>query len=67
VLLWFYRRETYRERRQVALIGGLFALVLLQAAAVARFAPRHTRSSSSPFMAMLLTVLFNGRVSMIAA
>jgi cyclic-di-AMP phosphodiesterase PgpH len=67
VLLWFYRRETYRERRQVALIGGLFALVLLQAAAVARFAPRHAEIIILPFMAMLLTVLFNGRVSMIAA
>src|SRR5919198_5367750 len=32
-LLLFYRRETYRERRQVALVGGLFALVLLQAGA----------------------------------
>src|SRR5213594_719799 len=67
VLLVFYRRETYRERRQVALIGGLFALVLLQAAAVARFAPRHAEIIILPFMAMLLTVLFNGRVSMIAA
>jgi len=67
VLLVFYRRETYRERRQVALIGGLFALVLLQAAAVARFAPQHAEIIILPFMAMLLTVLFNGRVSMIAA
>ncbi|PYO60113.1 MAG: hypothetical protein DMD70_09470 [Gemmatimonadetes bacterium] len=67
VLLVFYRRETYRERRQVALIGGLFALVLLQAAAVARFVPRHAEIIILPFMAMLLTVLFNGRVSMIAA
>src|SRR5207244_8168805 len=32
VLLVFYRRETYREQRQVILIGSLFALVLLQAA-----------------------------------
>src|SRR2546423_12842596 len=37
VLLVFYRRETYREQRQVAVIGGLFGVVLLQAAAVARF------------------------------
>src|SRR6266571_1742785 len=67
VLLVFYRRETYRERRQVALIGGLFALVLLQAAAVARFVPQHGEVIILPFMAMMLTVLFNGRVSMIAA
>src|SRR6266508_2086087 len=67
VLMVFYRRETYRERRQVALIGGLFALVLLQAAAVARFAPQHPEIIILPFLGMLLTVLFNGRVSMIAA
>jgi len=67
VLLVFYRRETYRERRQVALIGGLFALVLLQAAVVARFVPQHAEVIILPFMAMMLTVLFNGRVSMIAA
>src|SRR5207302_766931 len=35
VLLVFYRRETYRELRQVSLVGALFGLVLLQAAAVA--------------------------------
>src|SRR5439155_877321 len=67
VLLVFYRRETYRERRQVALIGALFALVLLEAAVVARFVPSHPEIIFLPFMAMLLTVLFNGRVSMIAA
>ena len=67
VLMVLYRRETYHERRQLALIGGLFALVLLQAAAVARFAPRHPEVIVLPFVAMMLTVLFNGRVSMIAA
>src|SRR5207253_5339223 len=35
--------------------------------AVARFAPQHAEIIILPFMAMLLTVLFNGRVSMIAA
>ena len=67
VLLVFYRRETYREQRQVALIGGLFALVLLQAAAVARFYPEHPEVIFMPFAAMTMTALFNGRVSMIAA
>src|SRR5712691_13489439 len=67
VLLVFYRRETYSAQRQVILIGCLFGLVLLQAAAVARFAPQHPEIIVLPFMAMLLTVLFNGRVSMIAA
>jgi cyclic-di-AMP phosphodiesterase PgpH len=67
VLLVFYRRETYHEHRQVALIGGLFALVLLEAAAVARFYPEHPEVIFMPFVAMTMTVLFNGRVSMIAA
>ncbi len=67
VLLVFYRRETYREPRQVGLIGGVFAVVLLEAATVARLAPQHPELIVLPFMAMILTVLFNGRVSMIAA
>ncbi|HEV8265961.1 MAG TPA: HDIG domain-containing protein [Gemmatimonadales bacterium] len=67
VLMLFYRRETYRELRQVALIGGLFGVVLLQAAAIARFYPEHPEMIFMPFMAMTMTVLFNGRVSMIAA
>src|SRR5438128_2272159 len=60
VLLVFYRRETYREQRQVALIGGLFGVVLLQAAAVARFFPQHPEIIALPFLAMMMTVLFNG-------
>src|SRR5207237_9505756 len=67
VLLVFYRSETSREQPQVALMGRLFALVLLQATAVAHFVPLHPEIIILPFMAMMLTVLFNGRVSMIAA
>ncbi len=67
VLLVFYRRETYREHREVALIAGLFAVVLLQAAVIGRFFPQHPELILLPFMAMMMTVLFNGRVSMIAA
>jgi len=67
VLLLFYRRETYRDIKQVALIGGLFALLLGHAGAVARFYPAHPEVIFMPFLAMMMTVLFNGRVSMIAA
>ena len=41
VLLLFYRRETYRELRQVALIAGLFSVLLLQAGIVARSYTTH--------------------------
>src|SRR5207253_11144441 len=64
VLMVFYRRETYSEQRQVILIGSLFGLVLLQAAAVARFFPQHPEIIALPFLAMMMTVRFNGGVSM---
>jgi len=67
VLLVFYRRESYRDLRQVALIGGLFAVLLTQAGLVGRFYPAHPEVIFMPFLAMMMTVLFNGRVSMIAA
>jgi putative nucleotidyltransferase with HDIG domain len=67
VLMVFYRRETYGDLRQVALIGGLFAVLLVQAGIVARSYPDHPSIIFMPFVAMMMTVLFNGRVSMIAA
>ena len=67
VLLVFYRRETYRDLRQVVPIGTLFAILLTQAGMVARFYPAHPEIIFKPFLAMMMTVLFNGRVSMIAA
>jgi putative nucleotidyltransferase with HDIG domain len=67
VLMVFYRRETYTDLRQVALIGGLFAVLLLQAGIVARSYTEHPEIIFMPFVAMMMTVLFNGRVSMIAA
>src|SRR5262245_4061368 len=46
VLLLFYRRETYRDPKQVALIGSLFAVLLIRP--VSRRDPtRHIRKSSS--------------------
>src|SRR3989441_2214335 len=67
VLMVFYRRETYRDLRQVGLIGALFAILLTQAGLVARSYPTHPEVVFMPFLAMMMTVLFNGRVSMIAA
>jgi len=67
VLLYYYRRETYRDLRQVAMIGGLFAVMILAAAVVARVAPQHPELIPLPLFAMILTVQFNGRVSMIGA
>lgn len=66
VLMVFYRRETYRDQRQVALVGVVFAAVILGAAAVGRWLPEHPELIPLPLGAIILTVLFNGRVSMIA-
>lgn len=67
VLMLFYRRETYRSFRQVSVIAVLFGLVLLGAALVARTEPTHPELIPLPLAAVMLTVLLNGRVSMIAA
>jgi len=67
VLMLFYRRETYREQRQMALVACLLAAAILGAAAIARWVPQHPELIPLPFTAMMLTVLFNGRVSMTAA
>jgi len=67
VLLLFYRRETYREQRQVALVACLLAASILGAAAIARWQPQHPELIPLPFTAMMVTVLFNGRVSLTAA
>ena len=66
VLMVFYRRETYRDLRQVALVGILFGAVIVGAAAVGRWFPEHPELIPLPLGAIVLTVLFNGRVSMIA-
>src|SRR2546430_17546537 len=48
-------------------VGGLFAVVLLQAAAVAHLQPQPPELIGLPFVSVMLTVLFNARFSMIAA
>ncbi len=67
VLMFFYRRETYVRLRQVGTVAALFACAILAAAAVAHTIPAHVELILLPFTAMMLTVLLNGRVSMIAA
>ncbi len=66
VLALFYRRETYADVRQVAAIGALFAITLAGAALVAHREPGLPELIPMPLVAVMLTVLFNGRVSMIA-
>src|SRR5260370_40918819 len=48
-------------------MGGLLGVVVAQAGLVAGFYSAHPEIVFMPFLAMMMTVLFNGRVSMIAA
>src|SRR5262249_39303858 len=57
----------YRDLRQVAMIGALFALIIVAAGVVAQVAPQHPELIPIPLFAMILTAQFNGRVSMIGA
>src|SRR5262249_43758404 len=67
VVMLFYRPGTYVKGRQVLTVVPLFASAILAAAAVAHTTPDHVELILLPFTAMMLTVLLNGRVSMIAA
>lgn len=67
LLLMLYRRETYAERRQMLVVGLLFGLVVLGAAANFSYITPAPELIPIPFAAMLITVLFSGRVAMIAA
>lgn len=67
LLLMLYRRETYAELRQMVVVGVLFGLVVVGAAANFQFITAAPELIPIPFAAMLITVLFSGRVAMIAA
>ncbi|MSR06944.1 MAG: HDIG domain-containing protein [Gemmatimonadetes bacterium] len=67
LLLMLYRRETYGSLRQVLVVAGLFALVIIGSAINRRFIAEGPELIPIPFATMLLTVLFSGRVSMVAA
>jgi putative nucleotidyltransferase with HDIG domain len=67
LLLLLYRRESYSKLRHVLLFGILFAAVIVGAAINFRFVSEAPELIPIPFAAMLLTVLFSGRVAMLGA
>jgi putative nucleotidyltransferase with HDIG domain len=67
LLILFYRRETYAESRQMAFFGGLFALVVLMTAGLFRLFPGRPELVPIPFAAILVTLLYNGRIGVYAA
>jgi putative nucleotidyltransferase with HDIG domain len=67
LLLMFYRRETYAEARQLMFFGGLFILVLLMTAGLSRLFPGRPELIPIPFAAIVVTMLYNGRIGIFAA
>jgi putative nucleotidyltransferase with HDIG domain len=67
LLLLLYRRESYSNLRHVLLFATLFGLVIVGAALNFRFLTQAPEMIPLPFAAMLMTVLFSGRVAMVGA
>jgi cyclic-di-AMP phosphodiesterase PgpH len=67
MLIVFYRRESYIEVRQMAFFAGLFGLVVLLTAGLAKLFPGRPELVPIPFAAILVTMLYNGRIGVFAA
>ncbi|HET7024051.1 MAG TPA: HDIG domain-containing protein [Gemmatimonadales bacterium] len=66
-LLAFYRRETYRSLRELTFVTVLFAVAIAAAALVVHWAPDRPELSPVPFVAMVVTMLWSGRLAVFAA
>ena len=67
LLIVFYRRESYAELREMTFFAGLFALVILLTAGVTELFPGRPELIPIPFAAILVTMLYNGRIGVFAA
>jgi cyclic-di-AMP phosphodiesterase PgpH len=67
LLMVFYRRETYAEVREMWFFGALFSLVMLITAGTTQLLPIRPEMVPIPFAAILVTLLYNGRIGVFAA
>ena len=67
LLLLLYLPNIYAELRHVHVFSALFAVVILAAAGTFRFIHTGAELIPIPFAAIIMTVLFNGRIAMVAA
>jgi cyclic-di-AMP phosphodiesterase PgpH len=67
LLILFYRRESYTHLREMIFFGALFALVVLMTAGQANIFPGRPELVPIPFVAILVTMLYNGWVGVFAA
>jgi hypothetical protein len=70
-VLWMslalYRHPVYVELRQTLVLAGIFGVVVAGAAVNHQFIARGAELIPTPFAAMLITVLFGGRIALLAA
>lgn len=67
LLLLFYRRETWDQLREMSFFTGLFILVISLSALLQHAFPMRPELIPVPFAAVLITSLYNGRLSTFAA
>jgi hypothetical protein len=68
LLMVFYRRETYVELREMAFFGALFCLVVVITAGTTQLLlPIRPEMVPIPFAAILVTLLYSGRIGVFAA
>jgi len=67
LLIVFYRRDTYTEVREMAFFGALFSLVILIAAGTTQLLPIRPEMVPIPFAAILVTLLYDGKIGVFAA
>jgi hypothetical protein len=67
LLIMLYRRETYRSLREMTFFAGLFALVVLLTHGIADVFPGRPELLPIPAAAILIAMLYNGRVALAAA
>ncbi|MGN6392188.1 MAG: HD family phosphohydrolase [Gemmatimonadales bacterium] len=67
LLILFYRRETYAEIREMGFFGALFVLVVLITSGTTQLLPIRPEMVPIPFAAILVTLLYDGRIGVFAA
>ncbi len=67
LLLFLYLPNIYREIRHMLVLAALMAIVIVGASVNYRFISPGAELIPIPFAALVMTVLFNGRIAMVAA
>jgi cyclic-di-AMP phosphodiesterase PgpH len=67
LLILFYRRESYAKLREMVFFAALFAVVILLTAALTQLFPGRPELVPIPFAAILVTMLYEGRIGVFAA